>query len=171
MCMSLSLLIAWCTGSSSNTVTIQDFSFSLPTTYQSISPTALDNAQIAHHIIAAWKAINDTLILSESSIPSTIDIKTFTEQTQARLTQNMIWYDQGKISSTSFTCNNTKISAYLHHFVQTDTSDKTKINVYYDQLYFIYNDSIYILSLAQKEEKSIFSDIVDSLACVQKSSK
>lgn len=163
-----SLVISWCWSSSSNTVTVQDFSFSLPTTFQSISASSLDKAQIAHSIIAAWRWDNSTLILSESSLPSNITLQQFTQDTQSRLNQEMIWYHDGKISSTSFTCNGKDIWAYKHVFNQTDVQDAKKINMYYEQLYFVYNKNVYILSLAHQAENSIFSDIISSLWCVTK---
>ena len=162
------VVISWCGTTSTNTIQVQDFSFALPTTFQSISSNSLDQAQIAHSIISAWKWDGNTLILSESSLPGQITLQQFTQDTQSRLNQNMIWYNNGKISSTSFTCNWTKIPAYKHIFNQTELQDTKKIIMYFDQLYFVYNKNVYILSLAHQAENSIFSDIIWTLWCVAK---
>lgn len=162
------IIISWCGTSSTNTINVQNFSFAIPTTFQSISSSSLDQAQIAHSIISAWKWDGNTLILSESSLPSQITLQQFTQDTQSRLNQNMIWYHDGKISSTSFTCNGTKIPAYKHIFNQTELQDTKKIIMYFDQLYFVYNKNVYILSLAHQTENSIFSDIIGTLWCVAK---
>ncbi len=166
--MSSMLFLAGCGSADTNTVTVQDFTFAAPTTFQTVSSASLDNAQIVHSVIAAWKWTNSSLVLSESTLPSTVSLESFTQDTQSRLGKELVWYSAGKISSTSFTCNGKKIAAYKHSFAQNDFQDATKIAAYYNQLYFARNDSVYILSLAQQEENSIFNDIVDSLGCVTK---
>jgi hypothetical protein len=132
---------------------------------QVVPSTTLDAAQITHSILGAWKDTNTSLILSESSLPSNIPLQTFTDQARSRLAQNMVWYSNGKVWSASFVCNGSKISGYTHSFAQTDAKDTSKTVMYYDQFYFSNNDSVYILSLAQKEQKNIFNSIMDSLTC------
>lgn len=163
--VSITPLLAGCTGWSSNTITVQDLTFSLPTSFQTISSATLDQAQIVHSIIAAWRWDRANLVLSESSLPVKTSLQQFTQQTQARLAQNMVGYANGKVSSTSFSCNGKKIPAYTHTFEERQLQDESKISMYYDQLYFVRDDSVYILSLAQQEKKSIFSNIVWSLGC------
>lgn len=162
------IAISGCWTTSTNTVNVQDFTFAIPTTFTSISSSSLDEAQIAHSIISAWKWDGNTLILSESSLPAQVTLQQFTQDTQSRLNQNMIWYNNGKISSTSFTCNGKKIPAYTHIFNQTELQDTKKIIMYFDQLYFVYNKNVYILSLAHQAENSIFSNITNSLWCIDK---
>lgn len=159
------LFLTGCTASSTNTITVQDFTFSLPSTFTTVSATTLDQAQIVHSIIAAWRWEKSNLILSESSLPVKTTLQQFTQQSQSRLHENMIGYTNGKISSSSFTCNGVKIPTYKHSFEQTQLQDNTKTSMYYDQLYFIYHDSVYILSLAQQEKKDTFSTIATSLWC------
>lgn len=162
------IVISGCGSSATNTINVQDFSFAIPTSFQSISSSSLDQAQIAHSIISARKWDGNTLILSESSLPSQITIQQFTQDTQSRLNKNMIWYNDGKISSTSFMCNGKKITAYKHIFNQTELQDTKKIIMYFDQLYFTYNKNVYILSLAHQTENSIFSDIIGTFWCIVK---
>ncbi len=159
------VLLAGCGTTAVNTVQIQDLAFNIPTTFQTVSSQTLDNQQIAHTIIAARKDTNSSLIISESSLPSTITIKEFTEQSAVRIAQQMIWYSKVDITSKSFTCNWNDIVWYKHSFTERDIKDNTKVVNYYDQFSFQRNGSVYIISLAQKEEKSIFNDIIDSLAC------
>jgi PBP1b-binding outer membrane lipoprotein LpoB len=52
---SSTLFLAGCGTPSTNTVNIQNFSFSVPTNFQSIPSSSLDSAQIANSILAAWK--------------------------------------------------------------------------------------------------------------------
>lgn len=167
-----SLLLSGCGSSSWNTVTVGNYTFTLPTTFQTVSASSLDNAQIEHNIIAAWKSTEDddkqSLVLSESSLPTSVPLKDFAQDTQTRLAQNMIGYTDGKLTTTSFYCNDTKVAAYKHSFVQTDIKDKTKIIQYYDQFYYTQNRNVYILSLAHQTENSILSDIIESYGCKAK---
>ena len=159
------LLLAGCGTQEVSIVQVQDLSFSIPTTLQSISPQTLDNEQVAHTIIGARKDTTSSLVMSESSLPNSITIKEFTEQSSKRIEQQMVWYVKGSISSQTFTCKEEKITWYTHSFTENDIKDSAKVLTYYNQFSFQRNGSVYIISLAQKEEKSIFSDIIASLWC------
>ncbi len=159
------LALSWCGSSSWNLVTVLDYSFALPTTFQSVSSSSLDQVQIANSVIAARRSSNDSIVFSESTAAANTNLKQFTQDSQARLGQNLIWYKNWKISAGSFTCNGEKIPTYRHTFQQTELQNANNVMLYYDQLYFIRDKNIYILSLAQKEEKSIFSSILSSLWC------
>jgi hypothetical protein len=165
------LVLSWCGSSNGNAVTALDYTFTLPTTFQSVSSNSLDQVQITNNIIAAWKSWNDSIVLSESTAAANTNLKQFTQDSQARLWQNLIWYKDWKISAGSFTCNGEKISTYRHTFQQTELQNVNTIMLYYDQLYFMRNKNVYILSLAQKEEKSIFSSILSSLWCTTSTPK
>lgn len=65
-------------------------SFSIPPTLRSIAPETLDNTQIIHNIVGAWKNDDMSLILSESSLPTNVTIKDFAEQASKRIAQQMI---------------------------------------------------------------------------------
>lgn len=163
--LSTCLLVQGCGSVVQTLVSIQDFSFGIPTTMQAVSSASLDSAQISHNILGARKDTTSNLVLSESSIPSSITLQIFTDQARARIAQDMIWYSNGSVSSTSFTCNGTKVPWYIHSFSQTDPKDSSKTIMYYQQFYFIHNASIYILSLAQTDQKNILSTTIDSLTC------
>lgn len=84
------LLLAGCGTQEVSIVQVQDLSFSIPTTLQSISPQTLDNEQVAHTIIGARKDTTSSLVMSESSLPNSITIKEFTEQSSKRIEQQMV---------------------------------------------------------------------------------
>ncbi len=159
------IFLAGCGSTSVNTVNVQDLSFNLPTTYQSVSSQSLDNAQIVHTILAARKDTNSNIVISESSLPSSLSIKDFSEQSVNRLSQQMMWYTKVWLTTKSFACNWENIEGYKHSFTENDIKDTSKILTYYNQFAFARNWSVYIISLAQKEEKSIFDDIINSLTC------
>lgn len=159
------IFLAGCGSVSVNSVTVQDLSFNIPTSYQTISSQSLDNAQIAHTILAARKDTNSSIVISESSLPSSLSIKDFSEQSANRLGQQMMWYTKVWLTTKSFTCNGQDIEGYKHTFTENDIKDTTKVLTYYEQFAFARNGSVYIISLAQKEEKSIFDDIITSLTC------
>jgi hypothetical protein len=84
------ILLQGCGSVEQTVVTIQDFSFGMPTSMQVVPSSTLDAAQITHSILGAWKDINASLILSESSLPSNIPLQTFTDQARTRLGQDMV---------------------------------------------------------------------------------
>lgn len=159
------IFLAWCSGTTSLNVQVQDFSFNIPPSFQSISSQSLDNAQIAHSILAARKDGNANIILTESSLPSNVSIKNFTDSASKRTSQEMIWYGNASITSKSFMCNGKKQQWYIHSFTQSDIKDIKIITTYYEQYYFARNGSIYILSIAQNTKKSIVDDIITSMRC------
>lgn len=163
------VFLSWCTWNSGTQTTVWQFTFTLPTTYESISASRLDQYQIVNNIIGARKWTDkSSLVLSESSLPSSVTIKQFAQDTQTRLAQNMIGYTNWKLSSKSFTCNGQKIAWYIHTFTQTDIKDKTKVTQYYTQYYYWLQWSVYILSLAHTQENSIVNTIVSSYGCIAK---
>jgi len=157
-------LLAWCGSSTTvTTASIDGLSFSIPSTLQSIPLSAIKQSQ--NNIVAARKETSWSLVLSESTMPAGMDIATFSQQWEQHLKGQLMWYTAGSLTKQSFTCSGQNVTSYLHSFAHTATQDANKIDSYYNQLYFIHNGSIYILSLAQTTKKSIFNDIMTSLHC------
>lgn len=160
-----SVFLMWCGSSSTNKITVENISLSIPKEYQTISPSSLDNAQITHNIIAARRSSGGNIILASSTLPAQVSLKEFAEKTKTRISQEMIGYTNSSISTEKFTCNEEKKTWYLHSFDKVEIKDKTKILASYDQFYFIESNSLYILSVAQTTKKSIINDLIWSLAC------
>lgn len=157
--------LMWCGSSSMNKITVENISLSIPKEYQTIASSSLDNAQIAHNIIAARKSSDGNIILASSTLPAQVSLKEFAEKTKTRISQEMIGYTNSSISAKSFTCDGKKKTWYLHSFDKVEIKDNTKVLLSYDQFYFVESNSLYILSLAQSTKKSIVNSVIDSLAC------
>lgn len=166
-----SVLLAWCGKPAETSISIDNISFSIPKEYQLISSSSLDSAQIVHNIVAARKASDSNIILASSTLPAQTSLKTFAEKSRTRISQEMIGYVPGSLSSKNFTCNGKKNTGYLHTFTKADLKDSTKTLVYYTQYYFLQEGSLYILSIAQDSQKSIVNNIISSLACWTTTSK
>lgn len=161
----LALLLTGCWSNKDNLVSAGSFSFQVPSTYQSVSNTNLDRAEIDRSVIGVWKWDKGNIILASSKMPQQMTIKEFAEKTSLRLSQEMVGYTNKKISQKKFSCGGSKTAWYLHHFEKADLQNTKDILTYYDQFYFVNNNTLYILSVAQMEKKNIVNDMIRSLTC------
>lgn len=166
--MSCVVILSGCsTASSTSTVRVQDWQFDLPSALISVSKKWLDQAHVASSILSAWKNGKTSLILAAWPLPAATTIQEFTTQSQKRLSQEILGYIPGTSRKRTITCNNTKLIGYMVTFQQSHPGDTKTIINYVSQFYVQKAESVYVLSLADTEENTILTDIVDTLHCVQ----
>ena len=161
------LFLTWCGTTETNLVQVQKFQFSLPTAYISVPSKTLDTYNVASTVVSARKNGTSSLVLSEGTAPKETTIDTFTKNTASRIKQQTLWYTSPTVTKKTFTCWKDTLIGYLHTFTQAQAQDASTISMYYAQYYFIHQNSIYILSLADPKKNTILPDIIKSLRCTQ----